>query len=66
MSETVKLDITVEINEHDPEYDTEITVEEWNALSDVERSAVYQHAWQAMAEGDNGGVRVVTEGAKEI
>ncbi|MGI5247567.1 hypothetical protein [Dactylosporangium sp. CA-139066] len=66
MDETVKLDIRIEISQHDPEYDTELTVDQWNALTDAERSAIYQNAWSALAERDNGGVRVVTEGAEGL
>jgi len=64
--ETVKLDITIRIDQHDPEYDTELTVEQWNTLTDAERSAIYQSAWETMAGMDTGGVRVVTEGAEGL
>ncbi len=66
MDETVKLDIRIEISQHDPDYDTGLTVAEWNALTPAERSDIYQGAWNAMAGADNGGVRVVTEGAEEL
>lgn len=64
--ETVRLDISIHIDQHDPDYDTELTVEQWNALTAAERSAIYRNAWGAMAESDNGGVRVVTEGAEGL
>lgn len=63
---TVRLDITIEIRQHDADYDTEMTVEEWNALTDDERGQVYQDAWSAMAQNDNGGVHVLTEGAEGL
>lgn len=66
MDETVKLDISVEIDQHDPSYDTGLTVEAWNALNDDQRSALYQEAWDSLAQRDNGGVRVITPGAKAL
>jgi hypothetical protein len=64
--ETVKLDISIDIRQHDEAADTGLTVAEWNALTDEGRSAIYQEMWQAMAGQDNGGVRVVTEGAEGL
>jgi hypothetical protein len=64
--ETVKLDISIQINQHDPEYDTGLTVEQWNALTAAERSAICQDAWEGMAGMDNGGVSVVTPGAEGL
>lgn len=64
--ETVKLDITIDIQQHDPDVDTGLTVAEWNALTDAERSRIYQKMRDAMAEADNGGVRVMTEGAEGL
>ncbi len=63
--ETVKLDITIEIRAQDV-VDTGVTVEAWNALTDAERHVHYRNAWEAMAEGDNGGVTVLTEGAEGL
>lgn len=66
MDETVKLDISIHIDQHDPEADTGLTVAEWNALTPAERSSIYAGMWEAMAGMDSGGVRVVTEGAEEL
>lgn len=65
-AETVKLDIAIEISQHNPEYDTEITVADWNAMTERERSEVYTDAWNTMAQSDTGGIRVITQGAEEI
>jgi hypothetical protein len=64
MRETVKLRVSVKIDGED-EIDTELTVAAWNALTDDERYAFYREAWDALAERDNGGVEVLTPGAKE-
>jgi hypothetical protein len=66
MSETVKLHITIDIQQEDDDADTGLTLEQWNSLTDQERSNIYQDMWNAMAEQDNGGVSVVTPGAKEV
>lgn len=66
MDETVKLDISISIEEHDLAWDTGLTVEEWNALDDDQRSEIHQEAWNFLSQRDNGGVRVVTEGATEL
>lgn len=63
--ETVKVRVRVEISSEDV-IDTEMTVEQWNALTDDQRYAVYRNAWEAMCESDNGGVSVLTEGAERI
>lgn len=63
---TVRLDISIQIDQHDDDYDTGITVAEWNAMTDKQRSNVYRDAWSTMAEIDNGGVRVLTEGAEGL
>lgn len=65
MSDTVKLNISIEISTRDT-VDTGLTVEQWNALSDDERFAVARNIWDSMAQSDNGGMAVVTEGAEEI
>lgn len=62
--ETVKMRVSVEISAEDV-VDTGLTVEQWNALTDTERSEHYQEAWSNLAEGDNGGVEVLTDGAKQ-
>lgn len=64
--ETVKLHIIIRIDQDDPEADTGITVETWNALTDRERSRVVLDLWEEMASRDDGGIHVVTPGAKEI
>jgi len=65
-TETVKIDIRIFIDQHDPEADTGKTVAEWNALTDRERSAIYKDMWFSMAECDDGGAKVVTPGAEEV
>jgi hypothetical protein len=64
--DTVKLHITIEIDEEDDAVDTGLTVEQWNALTDEERSERYRELWNNVAERDNGGVSVVTPGAKGV
>jgi hypothetical protein len=64
--ETVRLDISIQIDQHDDNYDTGITVPEWNAMTNEDRSKVYQEAWSTMTEQDNGGVTVLTEGAEGL
>jgi len=61
--DTVRLDVNIDIRQHDPDVDTGLTVEQWNALTPEERSAVYEGIWEDMTGRDNGGVRVVTPGA---
>lgn len=60
---TVRIDIAIMIEEQGV-VDTEIPVAEWNAMTDDERHAVARRMWNAMAEQDNGGMRVVTPGAE--
>jgi hypothetical protein len=63
--ETVKLHITIEISTEDEAADTGLTVAEWNAMTDEERSDVMDGIWSEMAGGaNNGGISVVTEGAE--
>lgn len=63
--ETVKIDISIQISNWDV-VDTGLTVEQWNALTDKERSAIHMDNWQAMASSDDGGSAVITPGAKEV
>jgi len=63
--ETVKLDISIEIITQDV-VDTGLTVEQWNALSADERHGMAKNIWNAMAESDNGGMSVATDGAEDI
>jgi hypothetical protein len=61
--ETVKIDITVRIDTTDT-VDTGYTVTAWNDLTDAQRGKVYQDNWDLVAgNADDGGVRVLTEGA---
>lgn len=39
-----------------------LTVAQWNALTDKERSEIVRDAWESMAT-DNGGISVITPGA---
>lgn len=65
MANTVKLDISIEISTQDV-VDTGLTVDEWNALSADQRFEKTRLIWNAMAESDNGGIKVVTPGAEEV
>lgn len=65
MSETVKVRVSISI-ESEGDYDTDMTVEQWNALSGIERSKIAQDMWQTEAENDNGGYMVLTEGAERL
>lgn len=65
MADTVKLDISIEIKAAGV-VDTEITVEDWNAMTDRDRSILVREAWDNMAQQDNGGIQVITPGAEEV
>lgn len=65
MSETVQIDISIEISTQCV-FDTGLTVEEWNAKTDAERYAIARAMWEAEAERDNGGMSVVTPGAEPV
>jgi hypothetical protein len=66
MSETVKIHISIEIST-EGDYDTGMTVEQWNALTDAERSRIVSDMWSDEAAGhDNGGMKVITEDAEGI
>jgi hypothetical protein len=65
MSETVKFQVTVHIDAED-EVDTGLTVEQWNALSGAERGAWAANAWEALAQQDDGGFTMLTEGAESV
>lgn len=66
MSDTVKVHISIEIST-EGEHDTELTVEQWNALSDAQRSDIVSQMWSSDAgDHDNGGMRVTTDGAQGI
>jgi hypothetical protein len=64
-NETVHLDISIQIDTQ-AVVDTGITVADWNAMTDEQRSEIAQSAWSDMAEQDNGGMFVVTEGAEGV
>jgi hypothetical protein len=66
MSQTVKLHISIYIDQVDDDADTGLTIEQWNAMTDGQRAAKAQQMWNDMAEMDNGGMRVLTEGAVGI
>lgn len=62
----VKLNICIEIST-DGEVDTGLTVEQWNALTDDERSVLTSRLWDEEAGShDNGGTWVITEGATGV
>jgi hypothetical protein len=66
VSKTVRLEISIKIDQHDGDYDTGYSVEQWNAMTDTERSAIYHAVWNVMAQQDGGGVTVLTEGAEDL
>ncbi len=69
--ETVKLEVTLGLSycygsNRSEEWDTGITLEDWNEMSAEARQRKMVEAYQeTLANYDNGGVRVVTEGAKD-
>jgi hypothetical protein len=66
MSDTVKVHVSIEIST-EGEHDTGLTVEQWNALSDVGRGAIVSNIWATEAgDHDNGGIWVTTQGAESI
>lgn len=60
--ETVKVHIAINI-QSESSYDTGMSVEAWNALTEEERSNIKMGFWDEEASNDNGGVWVETEGA---
>lgn len=60
---TVRLNVEVSIDWKDPDYDTGLTVDEWNAMTPDERSQVKENAWQVATQNDSGGIWPTTEGA---
>lgn len=62
----VLLSIHIEIDQHDDAAETGLTVAQWNALTDDERTAIYRGMWETMASVDNGGISVVTDGATGV
>lgn len=66
MSDTVKIHISIEIGS-EADYDTELSVEDWNALTDQERSRIAREAWETEAgNGDHGGMGVLADGAVDV
>jgi len=66
MSETVKIRVEIEISMAG-DADTGVSLDEWNAMSDEERSALVGQIWLDEAGGhDNGGVWTLTEGATGV
>lgn len=63
--ETVRLHVTVRVDYDNPDYDTGLTVAEWNALTPEQRGRWVTNAWEVAAQTDDGGIRVVTEGAED-
>ena len=63
--QTVRLHVHVQINSVDDDYDTGITVAEWNAMTPSQRSDIRAEAWEVAAQNDNGGVWTTTDGATE-
>ena len=66
MADTVQIRISIQISS-EGDCDTGLTVDQWNALSNEERSAIYHDLWGAeAANGDGGGAEVLTPGAEAI
>lgn len=66
MTDTVKVHISIQIDT-EGDADTGITVEQWNALTNAERSRIVSDMWSADAgDHDNGGMYVITDGAADI
>jgi hypothetical protein len=64
--DTVKLSISIHIDTEDDAADTGFTLAQWNAMTDHERSEIVSDMWMTMAgDHDNGGIKIVTDGAKE-
>jgi hypothetical protein len=61
--DSVRLHIVVSIDWKDDDYDTGMTVDEWNALTPEARSEIRNQAWQVACQNDNGGIWTDTEGA---
>lgn len=64
-TETVKLHVEVQVSYTDDDYDTGITVEQWNAMTPGERGKIRQEAWEVAAQSDGGGIWATTPGATE-
>ena len=62
---TVKVRVTIEIHSTD-DVDTGLTVDQWNALTVDERQALADEYWTTMAQEDQGGFLVLTDGAVDI
>lgn len=60
---TVRLGIEVSIDWVDHDFDTGLTIDQWNALTPEARSDIRDRAWQVAAQNDNGGIWTITEGA---
>lgn len=65
VSDTVKVRLTILIDSSG-DYDTELTVDEWNALTAEQRSDIAHQMWETAAQMDSGGVEVLTEGAEGL
>ncbi len=66
MPETVKIRISIHINT-ESEHDTELTVKQWNALTDDERATIRKNVWDVEASNaDSGGIQVITDGAEDV
>lgn len=63
--DTVKIHISIQI-ETEGVHDTGLTVEQWNALTQAEQAEIAQEMWNDAAGSDNGGIRVITDGAEGI
>lgn len=62
---TVIIHVTVKIMSRG-DWNTDLTVDQWNDLTDQQRSDLAHRAWEDIAQPDNGGVWVTTTGAKDL
>lgn len=67
MADTVEIRVIIDYKRSDSTIDTGLTVAEWNALPTAERAEIARGFWEAeLANADQGGMSVETEGAEEI
>lgn len=66
-TDLVHIRVSIDFKPSDNSVETGLTVAEWNALSDDERRTIARDIWETeMANADQGGMSVETEGAESI
>lgn len=66
-TDPVLIRVTIDFKRSDSTINTGLTVAEWNALPATERAEIARGIWEAeLANADQGGMSVETEGAEEI